>query len=317
MKIKHKLLNDFQYISPDKKIFVLKSGTILEEYNHKVKSEIIPIDREIVDANPEFFEVVDWKAELMTFMKANKMPQPAQLGKKLIPFIEEMVLSSVGQQVGPSVDPNRIKELEEKETELFSQEQAIERQKISLASREAIMEDRESDLETRTKRLQAKEGAHLLDLNALEKREEAAKEFMLSVDARGHELEKRENELNERERSIGLSALKSSEEIDAKYAEMRVVIDEDAKAVGAREKALESISKEIQERERKVTDREASIEEKMEKVAKLESEMKAFEEMKAEFEEYKQEVYKLDDEIRQWESLNVKFRRLRKPPSAL
>ena len=87
MKIKHKLLNDFQYISPDKKIFVLKSGTILEEYNYKVKSDIIPIDKDIVDNNPEFFEVVDWKAELMTFMKANKLPQPAQLGKKLIPFI--------------------------------------------------------------------------------------------------------------------------------------------------------------------------------------------------------------------------------------
>lgn len=317
MKIKHKLLSDFQYISPDKKIFVLKSGTILEEYNHKVKSEIIPIDREIVDANPEFFEVLDWKAELMAFMKVNKMPQPAQLGKKLIPFIEEMVLSSVGQSAGPSVDPAKIKELEEKETELFSQEQAIERQKISLASREAILEDREAEINARMKRLQTKEGDHLLEIAALDRREQSVKDFIASLDARGHELDERENDLNEKERSIGLSALKSSEEIDSKYAEMRAMIDEDMKAVAAREKALEKMSKDLSERERKVADSEAEIGEKMDKVSALEAEIAAFEQMKLEFEEYKEEVYKLDGEIRQWESLNVKFKRLRKPPSAL
>jgi len=317
MKIKHKLLSDFQYISPDKKIFVLKSGTILEEYNHKVKGDIIPIDRGIVDANPEFFEVLDWKAELMAFMKANKMPQPAQLGKKLIPFIEEMVLSSVGQSAGPAVDPVKIKELEEKETELFSQEQAVERQKISLASREAILEDREAEINARMKRLQAKEGDHLLEIAALDRREQSVKDFIASLDARGHELDARENDLNEKERSIGLSALKSSEEIDSKYAEMRAMIDEDMKAVSAREKALEKMSKDLSDRERKVADSEAEIVEKMDKVSALEAEIAVFEQMKSEFEEYKEEVYKLDGEIRQWESLNVKFKRLRKPPSAL
>jgi hypothetical protein len=317
MKIKHKLLSDFQYISPDKKIFVLKSGTILEEYNHKVKGDIIPIDRGIVDANPEFFEVLDWKAELMTFMKANKIPQPAQLGKKLIPFIEEMVLSSVGQSAGTSVDPAKIKELEEKETELFSQGQAIERQKISLASREAILEDREADLDARAKRLNAKEGEHLLDIAALERREQSIKDLVSNLDTRGHELDARENDLNEKERNIGVSALRSSEEIDSKYAEMRAMIDEDMNSVTAREKALESMSKELSERERKVAETESAISEKMEKVAALESDMKAFDLMKAEFEEYKQEVYKLDGEIRQWESLNFKMKRINMPPSAL
>ena len=126
MKIKHKVIKEFQYLSPDKKIFVLKAGTVLEEYNYKVKSEVIPIDKEIIDNNPEFFEVIDWKAELMSYMKLNKMPQPAQLGKKLIPFIEEMVLSSIqAAPAGSVIDEAKIKEVERKEADLASREKRI------------------------------------------------------------------------------------------------------------------------------------------------------------------------------------------------
>ena len=73
MKIKHKVIKEFQYLSPDKKIFILNVGTILEEYNYRVKTEIIPIDRAIVDNNPSFFEVIDWKAELLTYIKTNTL----------------------------------------------------------------------------------------------------------------------------------------------------------------------------------------------------------------------------------------------------
>ena len=51
MKIKHKVIKEFQYLSPDKKIFILNVGTILEEYNYRVKTEIIPIDRDIIDVD--------------------------------------------------------------------------------------------------------------------------------------------------------------------------------------------------------------------------------------------------------------------------
>ena len=123
MKIKHKLLSDFQYISPDKKIFIIKAGTVLEAYNYKLKSDIIPIDKEIVDANPEIFNVVDWKAELLTYIKTNKLPTPAVLTKKLIPFIEEIVLSNTAQniqsvQTVAVVDETKVRELELKELEL-------------------------------------------------------------------------------------------------------------------------------------------------------------------------------------------------------
>ena len=84
MKIKHKVIKEFQYLSPDKKIFILKLGTILEDYIYKVKTELIPIDKDIIDNNPDFFIVIDWKAELLTYLKTNKIPQPAVLGKKLL-----------------------------------------------------------------------------------------------------------------------------------------------------------------------------------------------------------------------------------------
>ena len=95
MKIKHKVIKEFQYLSPDKKIFILTSGTILNEYVYKIKNESIPIDKEIIDNNPDFFEIVDWKFELLSYIKSNKLPQPSSLQKKLIPFIEEMILSSI------------------------------------------------------------------------------------------------------------------------------------------------------------------------------------------------------------------------------
>mgnify|MGYP007047585087 FL=1 len=47
MKIKHKLLSDYQYTSPDKKIFLIKTGTILQNYIYNVKGEDVLLDRDI------------------------------------------------------------------------------------------------------------------------------------------------------------------------------------------------------------------------------------------------------------------------------
>ena len=141
MKIKHKVIKEFQYLSPDKKIFILKIGTILEEYNYRVKTDIIPIDKDIIDNNPEFFEVIDWKSELLSYMRAEKLPQPAQLGKKIIPFIEEMILSSISQSQpqGQVVDEYQIKELERKEKDLNN--------------REFRIKDKEEEIEIRISRV--------------------------------------------------------------------------------------------------------------------------------------------------------------------
>ena len=142
MKIKHKVVKEFQYLTPDKKIFILKVGTILGEYIYKVKNESINIDKDIIDNNPDFFENIDWKSELISFMKSEKLPQPAQLGKKLIPFIDEMILSSIQTQhpSGPSMDESKVKELEWKE--------------IDLGNRDKRIKDKEDELDIRIKRVE-------------------------------------------------------------------------------------------------------------------------------------------------------------------
>ncbi len=310
MKIKHKVIKEFQYLSPDKKIFILGVGTILEEYNYRVKTDIIPIDKDIVDNNPQFFEVIDWKAELLSYMKTNKLPQPAQLGKKIIPFIEEMILSSIGQQTGVKLDESKIRELEEKETELFSQEQNIQREKVSLGTRDRIIKDKEDDLEARIKRLEKRENDFKSELSLFDKKEEELRERNRELIDKQLDLDDKLQDLNEKERNLDLTALKSSEQIDAKYTELQTKMDNDLKLLSNKEKELESKLKELSKRESEILKREEEISDKI-------KEIEEFDSIKNEFDLYKEEVFKLDQEIREWEGRNMKMRRLNPPPSAI
>jgi hypothetical protein len=90
--LKHKVLKDFQFVTVDKKIVVLKAKTVLENYKYKTKNDSISLEKDVVDNNPEFFAPIDWKEELNTYIKQNKIPSPAILTKKLVPFIEEMFI---------------------------------------------------------------------------------------------------------------------------------------------------------------------------------------------------------------------------------
>ena len=236
MKIKHKLLSDFQYISPDKKIFIIKTGTILEEYNYKLKSDIIPIDKEIVDANPEIFNIVDWKAELLTYIKTNKLPTPAVLTKKLIPFIEEIVLSNTSQIKSVLViDESKIKELESKE--------------IDLNSRERRIKDQEDEIDIRLKRVDKREKELKNDLLSLENKEDEIREKSKEIIEKSLDFDDKLQELNERERNLDRTALKSSKEIDSKYKELQDKIDKDLKSLSDKEKELDNKSRSLSKKE--------------------------------------------------------------------
>lgn len=243
MKAKHKLLSDFQYISPDKKIFVLKSGTILEEYNYKVKGEVIPVDRDIVDNNPEFFEVVDWKAELLSFMRVNKMPQPAQLGKKLIPFIEDMVLSSVSPaQSAANTD------LDRRESELIKKKGELDKEKITI-------EQREDQLEARTKMIARREQSLKEDIEAFETKEDGLRGKQKDLLEKELLLDEREHSLRERERNVDGKALKSMNEIDSKYGELQAKIERDMSEVSKRESEIEKRSAELAKLENSINEK--------------------------------------------------------------
>ena len=112
----------------------------------------------------QFFEVIDWKAELLTYIKANKLPTPAVLTKKLIPFIDEMVLSSIQQNVstGTVVDESVVKEIERKE--------------LDLNSREKRIKGKEEEIDIRLKRVEKRESEYKEDLKLLDKREDELRE---------------------------------------------------------------------------------------------------------------------------------------------
>jgi DNA repair exonuclease SbcCD ATPase subunit len=307
MKIKHKLLSDYQYLTPDKKIILIKSGVVLEEYNYKVKTDIIPIDKEIVDNNPQLFEIIDWKAELLTYIKTNKLPTPAVLTKKIVPFIEEMILSSISQQNGQKLDDSKIRELEQKETDLFSEEQSLNRKQVSIESKERILKDKEDEIEVRIKRLEKRELDHKNDLKSLDKKEDELREKSRELINKGLELDDKLQDINERERNLDLNSLKSSEEIDAKYSELQNKINNDLKLLSDREKDLESKLKNISKKESELESKESEINDKV----------RNHEITLEEFEIYKQEVLKLDKEIKDWEGLHWKFQRNTFPPSAI
>jgi hypothetical protein len=91
MAIKHKVLKDFQLLTDDKKILILKAKTLLEDYKFKNKSEIVTVPAEVIRNNPDYFAHIDWKEELQSYLKVNKIPQPAVITKKILPFIENLI----------------------------------------------------------------------------------------------------------------------------------------------------------------------------------------------------------------------------------
>jgi myosin heavy subunit len=279
MKIKHKVIKEFQYLSPDKKIFILKVGAILEEYIYKVKTELIPIDKAIIDNNPEFFEVIDWKAELLTFMRAEKMPQPAQLGKKLIPFFEDMIMSSIQHDNSPSMDPNLMREVERREVELNSTKRELDRRESDLDSRDRRIKDREDEIEIRMKRVEKREDEYKLDIKTLEKKDDEIRNKNRALTEKELELQDKSQELNERERNLDKTALMSAKEIDSKYAELQNKIDSDLADLSKREKELEAGFKKVKELEAKLESKMNEITEanKSKIYADLEAELKGIE----------------------------------------
>lgn len=252
MKIKHKLLSDYQYISPDKKIFLIKSGTIIEEYTYKLKGESIILDKEVVEANPQLFDPIDWKAELLSFMRSEKMPQPAQLGKKLIPFFEEMVMSSIQHNTTNSTDQNLLRDIERREVELNTFKRDLDRKESDLESRERRIKDREDEIQIRMDRVEKKENEYKQDLKKLEKKDDEIRAKNRTLTEKELDLQEKYQELNERERNFDKNALMSAKEIDSKYAELQSKIDSDLAELSKREKELEVNSKRVKELEEKL-----------------------------------------------------------------
>lgn len=295
MTLKHKVLKEFQFLSPDKKIFILKAGTILEEYKHKVKSETIDIDRAIIDNNPEFFQVIDWATELLIHLKTQKVPQPSQVHKKLVPFIEDMILSSIQSQSTPvaTIDESSIKDIEKRESDL--------------RSRERRLKDKEDEIDIRLKRVEKREDDYKEDLSILEKKESSIKEKLREISSIESEVDQKNQELKEIERNIDRSKLESAKDIDVKYIDLQRKIDKDLRSLSEREKDIDVKLAELRKRESKVSERDNAVDDTIRQFGIKIEEIKVWE----------AELRKLDGEIRDWESLTWQLKRKITPPSVI
>lgn len=294
MKLKHKLIKEFQYLGDDKKIIVLKVGTILEEYIYKLKSELIPIDKDIVDSNPDFFEIVEWKAELLSYLKSNKIPQPAILSKKLYPFMEEFILNN-------ETNSSKI------ESTIVVNEDLISKRELDIQRREKRVIENEDDNAEKLKRIQNREDIYKENIKQLDEKENDLLLRISKITERELNLEDALREINERERNLENEILNSSQDIEGKYKELKGKIDTDLLALDKKEAVLSKKEKELSNLEILLNQKESDISD----------EIRDFEIRLQETKEWEAELLKLSEEINNWESLHWKFQRNRKPPSCI
>lgn len=154
MAIKHKVLKDFQLLTSDKKIIILKAKTVLVDYKYITKNDNVSLDKAIIDNNPDFFSPIDWKEELNTFLKLNKVTQPAILTKKLIPFIEQMFLLSNFNGVEKGGYAEKELELETRQRKIDMLEKLLQskmdqlnQDEIKMKARQKFLDDKELELE--------------------------------------------------------------------------------------------------------------------------------------------------------------------------
>jgi len=270
---KYKVIKEFQFLGDDKKIIILKVGTYIKNY----KFGDIEIGKDIIDNNPDFFEVVDWKNELLLYMKANKIPQPAVLSKKLYPFVD-MIVSELKY--------NEVIEVTSDDYELVRKERMLKLKEDEIDNRLSRVEKREQDLKE--------------DIKILEKRESILRDENNKLELKENEFNIKTQLLNEKERNFDRSILESSKDIDNKYIELQNKIDNDLKELNNKEK-------ELNKKESKLLKLENELEEKLLDYNNLIDELKL----------YETDLRNLEREISNWENLHWKFKRNNIPPSAI
>lgn len=280
MKVKHKLLSDYQYITSDKKIFIIKSNTILEDYCFKAKGDNIYIDRDIIDVNPEIFQIIDWKMELLSWLKLNKIPQPSVLSKKLIPFIDEMIISSMTPVTTTTVsDINILQEVNSKELMVSTLKKELDFKSSDLDLREKRIKDKEDEIQIRLSMIEKREQDYKLNLQQLNDKDDELRSKYRELSTKDLELNIRNNEINEKEREVSKNVLLSTNEIDNKYKELQDKINIDMSALKTKEKEIEKSFKELKELETKLENtRNDNIDIKTKIYQDLENELRGMEE---------------------------------------
>jgi hypothetical protein len=214
MAVKHKVLKDFQLLTNDKKIIVLKAKTVLEDYKYVTKNDNVLVEREIIDNNPDFFSPINWKEELNTYLRQNKIPQPAVITKKLVPFIEEMFVIQTDSS------------------------QTTEQPYIDVIQKEL-------ELESRLKRVELREAQLNLESSELINKEVELLKKEKQVQQKEEKLSNLQSELEEKEINLDMLILDSNQNIDLKQKELNDKLEFKIKEIEEKESQLEFKSKNL------------------------------------------------------------------------
>lgn len=223
MNIKHRVMQDYQFVTSDKKIVVLKANTILENYTYRTKgsNDSIKIDKDIIENNSGFFKTIDWKEELHSFIKTNKIPQPAILAKKIAPFIEEMFI--VKSDPVSQNDSNNIlaDELKFKESQIEAKSKRLEVLEKQLLEEQQKISDKE--IEFLRKEKDFKEKLKYSESNNLV--EDRYKKELESLQKKQIELLDKEKELFEKQAKLEMLEMREKKFI-ADQSELSLKIEE-------------------------------------------------------------------------------------------
>jgi chromosome segregation ATPase len=251
MNIKHKLLIDYQYISLDKKIFVIKSGTIIENYCYKANGEQLPIDKSIILANPQIFSAIDWKIELVNVMKAAKLPQPAVIAKKIIPFLDEMVMSTAAETSSVSSE-----ELEKIESDYKEKTRRLKEREIDYDAKFEKLLRREKDLEVE---LESKmKNASSVSSQELEKMEEDYRQKVRKLREKEIEIEESNNRLIKKTKELESDVEFRTNRLSKREVELKDQISE----LESRESEVKKKLRDAQSQEEKVREYEVELKKK-------------------------------------------------------
>lgn len=253
--VKHKVIQNFQYLTEDKKIIILKSGVIIEDYYYTPKgSDPIKVDEDIVNNNGEYFQIVDWKQEMISYMKSNKISQPSVIVKKLTPFIEQMFVignsNSNSDRYEDIEFKQKYKDLTQKEINLENEYKTkIKEVEYRLTNTEIELEkqyrsklktltEKESEYETKLKILEKKVADIEEDYSEINKKESEIRIKLNEIREKEESIRDLEYVVKQRERDLDRSALESTKNIDEKQKEFNRKLQDQLKDIEKRESEL-------------------------------------------------------------------------------
>ena len=204
---------------------------------------------------------------------------------------------------------SKLKEIEESESKSLEMISNLEKESLGRVSlREKEIDDRENQINDLDNQLKNKAEEITRNFKTKEK------SFESYVDSEKLELEGRRLELESLQKDLNLKSdnyreliLKEEEEYKSKLEEKRNKIEHDAEVLKKERKDFNNFKKKLLE-DREDLDSLSG---------KLESREEELNERENELERVKEELVNLDNEIKHWESLNMKLRRIRRPPSAI